>query len=155
MGGWDEEIFWSKLQIAHLQRSLEMPPETFLASYYDAYHYRNTRPEPLYYIANYYRMKSNYALGYEIAKIGSNIPPTKDILFVEKWVSEYGLPLEQSICAYWIGNYKKCEKVSLKILNTPGIPDGVKECVEKNLSYTRTKLVNLADPAFNKEASKT
>ena len=149
LGGWPEEVFWSKLQIAHMQKQLDLPPETFLASYYDAYHYRPTRPEPLYYIANYYRLNGNYAEGYLISKVGLSIPPTKDILFVEKWVEDYGMQLENSICAYWSGKYEKCQSVSKKILEKNNIPQSIRDCVERNLSFTRTKLLNLYDPAFN------
>ena len=36
-----------------------------------------------------------------MASVGNRIPLSKDLLFVEKWIYDYGIPFEQSICAYW------------------------------------------------------
>ncbi len=144
MGGWDQEVFWSMLQVGLMQDALNMAPEIVMKSLYHAYHYRPTRAEPLYHLANYYRQKENYALGYLIATIGQNIPLSKDILFVDKWIYDYGLLLELSICAYWIGKYEECYQISQKLLNNTQLPLNVRACVEKNLSFAQTKLIELA-----------
>lgn len=154
MGGWDQEVFWSMLQVAHLQQALDRPSEDVLSSYYQAYHYRNLRMEPIYYLANYYRQKGDFAAGYLIANVGRSLRPSKDILFVEKWIYDYGLLLELSICAYWIGKYDECQVLSEQILAKQNIPDNVRECVERNLSFARTKLVELYQHSHSKEEAK-
>jgi glycosyltransferase involved in cell wall biosynthesis len=143
MGGWDQEIFWSMLQIARMRQALNQPPETFLPGYYKAFNYRSTRAEPIYQLANYYRLKEDYASGYLMASIGSRIPVSKDLLFVERWMYDYGIPLEQSICAYWIGKYDECRDISLKILSQPKLPNHIRECVERNLSLANKKLAEI------------
>lgn len=143
MGGWNEEVFYSMLQIAHLQQRLSIPPETFIASYYQAYHYRPKRVEPLYYLSNYYRCKGDYALGYIIASVGQEISKPNDILFVEKWIYDYGLLLELSICAYWIGKYEECKELSQALLAKSDLPANVRDCIEKNLVFALTKLAEL------------
>ena len=142
-GGWDQELFWSMLQIGRMQEALGKPAEVCLSAYYKAFNYRCTRAEPIYQLANYYRTKSDYAAGYLMASIGTRIPLSKDILFVERWIYDYGLPLELSICAYWIGKYEECRDVSLKILALPNLQNNVKECVERNLSLANKKLADL------------
>lgn len=143
MGGWNEEVFYSMLQKGILEKALKTSEETFLGTFAKTYHYRPTRVEPLYYLANYYREKENYATGYLVASVAANIPMTKDILFVQKWMYDYGVLLELSICAYWIGKYDECQKISQKILAIPHLPQNVKECVERNLSCANSKLLEL------------
>lgn len=148
MGGFDQEVFWSKLRAAQMEAVLNLPSETVLKSFYDAFHYRNSRAETLYYLANYYREKGDYAQGYLIASVGTTIPLSTDVLFVEKWVYEWGLPLEQSICAYWTGQYEECQKISLKMLQNPDLPQYVRETVERNMGFNRLKLMERQAPPF-------
>jgi len=142
-GGWDQELFWSMLQIARMQEAQGKPAEVLLPAYYKAFNYRSSRAEPIYQLANYYRLKEDYAAGYLMASIGTKIPLSKDLLFVERWIYDYGLPLEQSICAYWIGKFDECRDISLKILAIPKLPNHVKECVERNLSLANKKLADI------------
>ncbi len=142
MGGWAEEVFWAMLQVAILQENLDYPEETITNSYYQAFNYRPSRIEPLYRLSNYYRRHGNYMLGYLVAKLAQPIPPSKDLLFVEKWVNEFGIPLEIAICAYWIGKYEESQQMSITLMNNPTIPDSIRECAEKNLSFANAKLVS-------------
>ncbi|CUI17062.1 hypothetical protein PNK_1450 [Candidatus Protochlamydia naegleriophila] len=141
MGGWDQEIFYSKLQIARLQQMLNRSPETFIKSYYDAYHYRPSRVEPLYYLAKYYRSQQDHLKAYLIASIGLSIPASQDSLFVERWINDYDMQLELSVCAYWIGKYEECQILSANLLKKPDLPENVREVVEKNISFANAKLV--------------
>lgn len=143
MGGWDEEIFWSMYQIGIMKDALKKPQEEVLTALYQAYHQRPVRAEPLYYLTNYYRRQGNYAAGYLIGTIAEKIPFPRDILFIEKWMYDYGIALELSICAYWIGKYEECLKISMNILTDPNIPQHVRECVERNANFARNKLVEI------------
>lgn len=143
MGGWNEEIFYSLLQIGVLEQILNKDPEAILNAFTKAYHYRPSRMEPLYYLANYYRIKGNYALGYLIGSIAAKMPMTKDILFVQKWMYDYGALLELSICSYWIGKYDECAQICHRILTIPNLPKNVQECVERNLAFANSKMMEL------------
>ena len=90
MGGWDQEVFWSMLQVALMQEQLQMPPEIITSSYQRAFAYRPSRAEPLYRLANYYRRQENYQAGYEVAKKGLAIPLSHDSLFVESGSTTMG-----------------------------------------------------------------
>lgn len=143
MGGWDEEVFYSMLQVAHLQEILDKPEEEFIDSYYKAFHYRPSRAEPLYYLANYYRQTNQYAQGYLLANLGLKIPKSKDILFVENWIYEYGLLLESSVCAYWIGKYEESQEKSRQILTLQSLDNEIREVVEKNLGFANKKIAEI------------
>jgi glycosyltransferase involved in cell wall biosynthesis len=140
MGGWDQEIFWSLLQIGVIQERMKMPVETIINSYQQAYAYRPSRIEPLYQLAHLYRRSENYAAGYQAASQGLALPFITDILFVEKWIYDYGLLLEFSICAYWVEHYKESFLASQLLLANPLITKEVRECVETNLKWINQKL---------------
>lgn len=140
MGGWDQEVFWSLLQIARLQQLLKMPKKVITESYYKAYLYRPIRAEPLYYLSNYYREAGNFQDAYYIAKEGLAHPIPNDRLFVEQWVYDWGMLLEYSVSAYWIGHYEEAKNASYQILAKKPLPQSVRECVEKNLYWINTKL---------------
>lgn len=142
-GGWDQEVFWSMYQIGLMQEILKKSPETFLETYYKTYNYRCTRIEPLYRLANYYRRSGNYAAGYVVASTGLNLPRSQDILFVENWMYDYGMLLEFSICAYWIGRYEEAKQASNILLASQKIPDNVRECVQRNMTFTDTRLAEI------------
>jgi len=140
MGGWNQEIFWSLYQIALSQEALGEDPSIFIQSYWNAFRYRPGRVEPLYRMAFYLRQQEEYESGYQIAKLGLKIPPTKDTLFSEHWISDWGLLLEFSICAYWVGEFEEAEKACYDLLANPNILPAVRECAEKNLEWVYTQI---------------
>lgn len=140
-GNWDQEVFWSLLQVANIEKALGVSPETFLSSYYKAFYFRPSRAEPLYYISEYYRNKGDYENGYLIAKVGTKIPLSTDILFVDKWIYDYGLPLELSVNAYWTGKYEECQKISTDLLALQELPDYYRDIIKANLDFANKKLI--------------
>lgn len=139
MGGWDQELFWSMLQIGILQECLDKDADLILKSYQMAHGLRPSRVEPLYRLANYYRRKKNYLEGYNIALKGLQIPLSQDSLFVEHWIYDYGLLLEFSICAYWLEKYPEALLAS-NLLLTKNLPQNYKDCVLGNLIWINGKL---------------
>jgi glycosyltransferase involved in cell wall biosynthesis len=141
MGGWEEEVFWSLYRIAELQESLNMPEETLSKSYSKAYRFRPTRAEPLYRLSSYYRQNENYLLGYLLSQFALKIKYPEDNLFVEYWIYDYGILLEYSICAYWIGLYKEAFESCNQLLSQKTLPENIRECVEKNLTFILPKII--------------
>jgi len=141
MGGWNEELYWALLQVGILQEELNMPPETFISSYRRAYQFRPSRIEALYYLANYFQRTKNYESGYATAKLAMTIPPSSDMLFVQQWMHDYGIPLEYSICAYWIDKFEECEETSLALLKRNDLPPHFRECITNNLGFARGKIL--------------
>lgn len=141
MGGWDQEVFFSKYQICLLQEQLQIEPQKIIKGYLDCYTSRPTRVEPLCRLATFYRMQGDYLLGYLVASYGLSLPRPSDTLFVETWIYDYGLLLEKSVNAYWLGNYKEALELSHQMLKVPKLPDHVKECVLSNIRWAESKLV--------------
>lgn len=141
MGGWDQEIFWCLTQIAILQEILERPAPIIIEGYEKAYAYRPSRLEPLYHLASYYRRTGKYQEGYKTALKGINTPLSSDILFVERWIWDYGLLLEYSICSYWTERYVEALLASNLILaQNPKLPQNFQDCVKGNLGWINLKM---------------
>lgn len=140
MGGWDQEVYCAMHEVARMKKELDMPPEEFISDFFKAHQYRPTRAEPLYAIAHHYRTKGEYLHGYLIANLAYSIPPPNDILFVRKWVYDWGIPIELAVCAYWIGKYDECKQISLKLLDNPHLPKHVRKTAKDNLAIANQKL---------------
>ncbi len=149
MGGWDQEVFFSKYQICLLQEELKIEPEKIAKSYLDCFSSRPSRAEPLCHLATFYRLQGNYLLGYLVATYGLTLPYPSDTLFVERWVYDFGLLLEKSVCAYWIGKYQECLDLSQQLLKVGNLPANVRECVEKNIWWAQKQLKNLESQSYS------
>jgi len=146
MGGFDQEVFWSKYQICLLNEGLQASYEAIVNGYLNCHAMRSTRIEPLYRLALYYRLHNEPLLGYLVSKYALAIPKSSDVVFVEDWIYEYGLLVENSVNAYWIGNYKECYDLSQELLKKPKLPPHVRECIEKNLWWAESKLKLVLQP---------
>lgn len=151
MGGWDQEVFWSLYQIATLKESIGAPKEEIIKSYEKAFLFRPSRVEPLYQLSSYYRKLGNHLLGYALAKLGTEIKRSEDVLFVESWMHEYGLVFERSICAYYLGRYQEALVLSNQLLANDQLPSNVVECLRSNLRIILDKLPKEEDLALVKK----
>lgn len=141
MGGWNQEVFHSKLQVAHLHRILKAPPDMVIASYEEAHHYRPSRVEPLYYLSEYYRSLGNPEKSYETARKGKRLPISKDLLFVEKWIYDYGLPVELIVSSYWTNQFQECLKWCQGLL-AKNSPEHIHHIAAEYLGYAKGQLIS-------------
>ncbi len=142
MGGWDEEVFWSKLQIGHMLKDLGLPVAVVIEAYKDAFAFRPHRCEPIYFMAELYNKRENYAKAYEILKIKDFLPKPeeKDALFNEDWIEEYGLLFQMSICAFYVGHYEEALNACDQLLVNENLPEEWRKMAEKNRIFPLEKL---------------
>ncbi|MDP1608977.1 MAG: glycosyltransferase family 2 protein [Chlamydiales bacterium] len=140
MGGWDEEVFYALLKMAHLQRFLEQKPEIFIASYEKAYQKRPTRAEPLYWLADYYMSVHLYEQGYELAKKALQIPlPLKDQIYLEYSVYEYEILLQLVKCAYQTKRYLESYRALVRLQSNKKLPEKIQAQVKDILPHVRER----------------
>jgi glycosyltransferase involved in cell wall biosynthesis len=142
MNGWDQEVFWSLLQIGHHLRDLGLPSQLVTKSYKRALEFRPHRIEPTYYLAAVYNKEGEYGKAYSCLKAREFIeqPTEKDALFNEDWIAEYGLLFQLSICSYYLGHYQESLDACDALLAMPEIPTWIREQTEVNREFPLSKL---------------
>jgi len=137
MGGWQEEVFWSRLQAALLLDKLEFPHTVVAESFKQAHYFRPQRIEPIYYLAELYNRQEKYQEAYEWIKIRDLIPKNfpKDVLFNMDWIAEYGLLFQLSICAYYTGHHQEALDTCAKLLECKNLPEAWRAQTEVNRKF--------------------
>lgn len=130
-GGWAEEVWFSKLQIAVLLRKLEKPAEEVFRAFEDAYEYRPTRVEPLAEAAFFARTQKRPALGFMYASAAVGLPPTTDILFVDEGAHWRAMD-ELAVCAHKIGRIDIAIETNMNLLKREDIPEHTRARITGN-----------------------
>jgi len=123
MGGWDEEMWHAAYQVGKMQAMLHADWRVVLNTYLQAYNFRPSRLEPIYHIANFYREQSQFALGYHFARLVEEVPIPRDLLFIERDIYEFRLPLEYALCCRGTGRREAADRSFEKLMATPALPD--------------------------------
>jgi glycosyltransferase involved in cell wall biosynthesis len=147
MKGWDEEVFWSKLQIALHLRYMGLTPSVVIKAYKDAHNFRPHRVEPVYYLAEMYNELGQHEKAYNVIKARQKIrkPAKKDSLFNVDWMEEYGLLFQFSICAFYAGHYQESLEACDKLLSIKSLPPGIRRQTEANRTFPLEKLSSLKE----------
>ncbi len=135
MGGWEEECYYSYYRIAICKSMQNKEWEEIMAAFLDAYNYRPGRAEPLFHIAQIYRMKfKKPALAYLFAKMAAEIPfPAHDILFVPDIIYKFGILDEVAATAYYANQPIVGHAACLKLLKENRVPASELDRIQKNL----------------------
>lgn len=151
MGGWYEEIYVSYYSIAVCLRHLDAPESEIEAAFLTAYEKYPHRAEPLYSLAQYFREKKQYEKAFKYGRKALSIPyPSKDILFVQKYVYDYALKDEVAVAAYYVGEHELAVQLNSEIY--PKVPDYMKDRIRSNAEFSinalRKQLMDCIDTAM-------
>ena len=141
MGGWFEEIWYSKYMIAKCYLLLENP-EDYEAWALKAYAYRKERAEPIYMLTKYFREKGDHFKAYHYYLLGKNIiNPIHDMLFIEKDVYSGLFEYENTILHYYIYPNERTKglKISINYINTYNI---YTDTVFNNMDFYMPRLLD-------------
>lgn len=106
-GGWDEEIYYSQLQIGASYENMKEYQKA-AGAYLEAWQKRPVRSESLYQLSRMYRLQAKNQLGLLFAIQGLKIPyPKDDLLFIDYRVYQYLLLEEVSINAFYVPDMKE------------------------------------------------
>ena len=131
MGGWDEEVWYSLYQVARLQHRLGLAWPLVLDAYLRAFEFRATRVEPVYHVAKLYRENEQYHLGYLFSSAVIDTPYPDDILFIEKSIYDYELPLEYARCCERLGKMEETIRAIERVLACSHAPAHVVEAARR------------------------
>jgi hypothetical protein len=146
-GGWDEEVWNAQLCYAHCMLEMRRAAD-FIRELLVAYNMRPSRAEPLYDLANYYRLKGDNAASLVFSEAGMQIPLSRDALFVNDYVYKVGLAEEFSICAFYQDAKRPRGFAVTDTLATLATPyGGARQLARQNLYWYLPKLSDYC-PSF-------
>jgi glycosyltransferase involved in cell wall biosynthesis len=133
IGGWFEEVYASKFQIAVLRERVGAGYDDVLAAYLDAYDYRPQRAEAPCELARHTRNHERYAVAYVFARIACSIERPEDRLDVDPTVYLWRARDELALAAYFVDDYDTCIGTWRELLADPRLPSTERGRVETNL----------------------
>ncbi|MFJ3231163.1 glycosyltransferase [Streptomyces sp. NPDC086787] len=139
MGGWEEEVYFSLLQLGILKADLSDWPHA-MDAFVRAWETRPQRLEACYELALRLRKMGRYHSAFAVLRdVYRNPMPAEDILFTQPWVYQWGLHFEYSITAYWVGAYDRSIGACDELLSIRDLPEAVREQVKKNRVFAVEK----------------
>jgi hypothetical protein len=67
-----------------------------------------------------------------MAREALEVPVPNDILYLERWIHEWGLLFQYSIAAYWAGHPVRALSACDRLLEVQGLPDAYRRQVVSN-----------------------
>jgi len=154
-GGWPEEVYYAMYRISISKALQDKPWHEIQESFLAAYNYRPTRAEPLFHIAQVYRMKFNMpAVAYIYAKMAADIPyPKDDILFIPDALYKFAVLDELAAVAYYAGRPDVGYMASKALLEQNRVPLDQLDRVNSNFAKYKEIMDDIAKQ--NPEVKKT
>lgn len=135
MGGWAEEVYFSRLQIALSKERLGAPVAEVLLAYAEAYDFRPARAEAPCELARYCRLRERHVVAREFARIAAAIPLPDDVLFIDRSVYDWRARDELSIALYYCDQREASAQLCHELLADPRLPPGEQARVTRNLEF--------------------
>jgi predicted GH43/DUF377 family glycosyl hydrolase/tetratricopeptide (TPR) repeat protein len=129
MGGWEEEVFYANLQEGLLTAERDLPAAVPVLL--EAWQRRPTRAEPLFELAQAYRQRGDFELALMFAERGLEIGYPADVLFVHRWVYDYGLLMERALAAGGLGDLARARADLTTILEYAELPAQTRRYIEQ------------------------
>jgi len=144
MGGWEEEIFYSKYQIAMLKQQRGDEWTDCMMHYLAAYEHMPLRAEPLYQIGMHYQNEQNWEMAWLFLSRASQMDvPTDCILFIDHSIYQYRAVLEAGVAAYYLRMFEKSAALNRRVIGCPNAPDTYTELAQNNLQLCLEEMQNL------------
>jgi tetratricopeptide (TPR) repeat protein len=99
--GWDQETFQAKLRLGLCLLSLNNVPEA-VSALLDAHAFHPRRAEPLFHLADFYRVRGDFSLSYMFAKRCASMPLPSDGMFIDEEVYSWKSQDVLAISAYYL-----------------------------------------------------
>lgn len=130
LGGWVEERYEALYRIARNSMILGKPWSEVQQLYLDAHATDPRRAEPLFEIAQHYKLVGNHALCWLFASRGAQIPYPKDCkLFIQQDVYRWKLADLAGISGYYVGEYDAGDRFARQAFNALPQSDRLRENV--------------------------
>jgi GR25 family glycosyltransferase involved in LPS biosynthesis/glycosyltransferase involved in cell wall biosynthesis len=137
MGGWGEEVFYSRYRVALCLERLGRSYAEVIAAFEACFREHPHRCEPLVRAATLARQGDHFHDAYVFARRAANVPmPGAEGLFVETADYTFRARDEQSIAAFYCGFPEESFELCSELLDARDIPEGERPRVEQNRDYS-------------------
>ena len=133
LSGWVEERYISALESAKILSTIGNTPAA-LDHYFDAIEINPSRSEAYYYAGKLLNSIKYHRLASLVLSVAMDWKPSNDILFLERWIENWGLSLEYGVALWWSGNREKAKEIFEELLKVADIPHNVLDTVQRNLA---------------------
>lgn len=134
LGGWIEEVAYSRFQVAALLEQRRAQPSDVIDAYLAAWECRPTRAEPLCELARYLRLSGRHALAHLYAERAAAMPEPDDRLFVDLSVYRWRARDELGLALWNLGLRREAAAVFRSLLADPRLPASERPRLSQNLS---------------------
>lgn len=139
LGGWGEEVYYAQFQVGHLLAGAGQK-EAALGAWLQAWELRPQRLEAVHAAVRMLRIDGRYRAGLALANAVADSPLPADILFVHTDIWHFELPLERSICDYYVTGPRACLAQSNALLKRPDLPAEVRKFAVTNAQLCHREL---------------
>jgi predicted GH43/DUF377 family glycosyl hydrolase len=137
VGDWDEERFYAAFQAGNLRARRD--EDEAIDALLSAWELRPQRAEPLFELARFCRFRGYHRLAYMFASRGAEIENPDDVLFVHRWVYDWGLQYELAAAAYWVDEIEETIARCEVLLATAALPELIADSVREILAYAHAR----------------
>jgi tetratricopeptide (TPR) repeat protein len=134
MGNWDEEVYYSLLQVGDLQLQMGQVAEASWA-WQRAIAARPTRPESFHRLGRLLNDQSKWPAARVWLEQAATLPPCHDQLFVEGWVQQWGITFELAIARWWTGDRSQANRAFAELIERSDTPAVVRDACQRNLTF--------------------
>lgn len=136
MGGWQEEVFFSKYQIACALVSMGKDWSECMAAFLKAWEHTPERAEPLYKIGIHYMEERNWPLAWLFLNQAAKLKkPEHLLLFIQEPVYDYMALFDAAVAAGNMGYEDKMDKLHQELLNRKNLPNQIIKTAKKNYEH--------------------
>ncbi len=141
MDGWDEEVFYSRLQVGKCYKYLDKPSRA-ISRFWRCYNYFPYRAEPLFEMGKIYYGNNDFVNSKKYLKLASKIPfPVEMSLFIQKDIYDYGINKLLACVYYSLKKYNKSYDINIKLLKGT-LPDNQRYEIEQNNNLNTLHTLN-------------
>lgn len=134
MGGWPEEVYYSRLQTALLKERTGGAYADVVVAYLDAIDHSPLRAEALCDFARFLRQNKRYALARQFAQAASRLPAPRDVLILDSTVYEWRAHDELAVACYLLGDRSESARLWSELLSDQRLPAAERERVQRNFA---------------------
>jgi glycosyltransferase involved in cell wall biosynthesis len=133
MGGWEQEVYFSKLQIGLLRERSGAGYADVLAAYLDAADFCPSRAEALCEAARHLRVNHRFALARQFAQAAASLRRPEHLAIVDQSVYDWRARDELALAAHACGDRTESARLWRELLAEQRLPPGERERVQRNL----------------------